>query len=298
MQDYYDVLGVPRTASQKEIRAAFRKLARRYHPDVKPGDKAAEARFKAINEAHEVLSDPEKRRRYDSGEMAWPASAPWERPRAQRQSDSVQFHGVSEADLDSIFGGGSPFADILGGAFSRGGARRRARGSDLETEAEISLEEAFSGTTRTIEVTDERGPRRIEVAIPAGIADGARVRAAGQGGGGGGGGDSGDLFVRVRIRHHHVFERDGQDLRARVAVPLEVALLGGTVEVPTLRGRSILTVPAETQNGARLRMRGLGMPAVNQQSAGDLIAVIEVHLPLPLTDRLRAWAAQLPTIRG
>jgi DnaJ-class molecular chaperone len=166
------------------------------------------------------------------------------------------------------------------------------RGEDVEGEAEISLEEAFRGTVRTLELKGPGGTRRVEVRIPAGIADGARVRAAGQGGSGSGGEAAGDLLVRVRLRPHPTYTREGDNLRLRVAVPLHIALLGGSVEVPTLAGRRVsLTVPAETQNGAQLRMRGLGMPRLRGEGQGDLIAEVDVRLPVPLTAEQREAAA-------
>jgi DnaJ-class molecular chaperone len=162
----------------------------------------------------------------------------------------------------------------------------------VEGEAEISLEEAFRGTTRTLELTAPSGTRRVEVRIPAGIKDGAKVRASGQGSPGADGGGAGDLLVRVRLRSHHTFTREGDNLRIRVHVPLGVALLGGSVEVPTPGGKRVaLTVPAETQNGAQLRLRGLGMPRLHGGTSGDLIAEVDVRLPLHLTEEQRAAAA-------
>lgn len=317
-RDYYQTLGVSRTASEKEIKAAFRKLARRYHPDVNKS-KEAEAKFKEVTEAYEVLGDPEKRRKYDAvGSHTYQAWQQAGRPGAGTPfgagGPQVEYRTVSPEEMEQLFGTTTnPFSDFFHDIFGRGEAAFRAatagrpgraapppasasavsrRGGDVEGETEVSLEEAFRGTTRTLELTGPSGRRRVEVRIPAGIADGARVRAAGQGSPGAVGGTAGDLLVRVRLRPHRTFSREGDNLRVRVAVPLHVTLLGGAVEVPTLSGKRVsLTVPAETQNGSQLRLRGLGMPRLRGEGAGDLIAEVEVRLPLPLSATQRQAAA-------
>jgi curved DNA-binding protein len=317
-KDYYATLGVPRTATEKEIKAAFRKLARKYHPDVNQGSKESEARFKELTEAYEVLGDPEKRKTYDElgteppGFGAFPRAG---RPGARGAAGGpqVEYRTVSPDDLESLFGTAThPFSDFFHDVFGRGSAAGGAtgagssrvrqpappaprRGGDVEGEAEISFEEAFRGTTRTLELTGPSGNRRVEVRIPAGIRDGAKVRASGQGSPGGDGGAAGDLLVRVRLRPHHTFTRDGDNVRVRVPLPLGVALLGGTVEVPTPGGKRVaLTVPAETQNGAQLRLRGLGMPRLRGETRGDLIAEVDVRLPVHLTEEQRQAAASFP----
>ncbi|MBV8194600.1 MAG: J domain-containing protein, partial [Candidatus Dormibacteraeota bacterium] len=179
------------------------------------------------------------------------------------------------------------------GSRTRRSARRQPalRGEDVEGETEITLDEAFLGTSRTVELNGPQGARRVEIRIPAGIQDGARVRAAGQGSPGSGGGASGDIFVRVRIRPHPRFTRVGNDLQTKVPVPLATAIAGGSVAVQTLRGTTVqLTIPSSTQNTARLRLRGMGMPRVRGDGAGDLIAEVDVRVPVPVPDQLRAWA--------
>ncbi|HYA01284.1 MAG TPA: DnaJ C-terminal domain-containing protein [Candidatus Binatia bacterium] len=320
-KDYYATLGVPHTATEKEIKSAFRKLARQYHPDVNKGSKTAEARFKEVTEAYEVLGDPQKRKQYDElGAQtreyeAWQrAGRPGANPFNRSAGPQVEYRTVSPEEMEQLFGTTTnPFSDFFHDIFGRGEAAFRAaatspgrgrgrvteiptpgpqRGQDVEGEAEISLEEAFRGTVRTLELTGPSGTRRVEVRIPAGIQDGARVRAAGQGSGGSAGGAAGDLLVRVRIRPHHTFTREGDNLQVTVPVPLHVALLGGSVEVPTPAGKRVsLSVPAETQNGAHLRLRGLGMPRLRGEGLGDLIAELEVRLPLPLTSEQREAAA-------
>ncbi|MGH7687360.1 MAG: DnaJ C-terminal domain-containing protein [Candidatus Dormibacteria bacterium] len=318
-KDYYATLGVPRTATEKEIHSAFRKLARKHHPDVNPDDKSAEDRFKEVNEAHEVLGDPEKRKRYDELGPRWQEYEQWERagrpgpnPFAARGGpggpggQQFEYRTVSPDELEDMFGDSAPFSDFFetffggGGGFRRGGGaqtfRRRTmpavRGQDVEGDTEVTLEEAFAGTTRTIELTGGDGrSRRVEISIPAGIHEGARVRAAGQGGAGGGGGGAGDLFVRVHIRPHAHITRHGANLETTVPVPLEVAIAGGSVPVRTLKGTPVsLTIPAATQNGAKLRLRGLGMPHVRGEGAGDLIAEVDVRLPAPVPEALEEWA--------
>jgi DnaJ-class molecular chaperone len=309
-KDYYAILGVPRTATDKEIRAAFRKLARKHHPDVNQGDKSAEDRFKEINEANEVLSDPEKRKKYDELGPRWQEYEQWERagrpgPNPFSGGDQFGYRTVSPDELEGMFGSRAPFSDFFqqffGGEPEVGGAgrgRRRVarRGQDVEGDAEISLEEAYAGSTLTVDMSSAEGPRRVEVKIPAGIHEGARVRATGQGSAGRGGGPRGDLFIRVHIRPHPVFTRTGSDLAVRVPTPLATAIAGGTVQVPTLRGTTAqLSIPAGTQNGARLRLRGLGMPHLHGGGAGDLLATVDVRLPQPPPEELLAWAkAQQP----
>lgn len=335
-KDYYATLGVGRGASEKEIRQAYRKLARQYHPDVNPGDKTAEARFKEINEAYEVLSDPEKRKKYDQfgenwqyadqfahtgagaggfGRGAAGRGGAWEFRWAgpQGQPGGIPF------DLGDLGGGFESIFDLFG----RAGGRARARaqkGEDVEHPVEITLEEAYNGATRTIQMETEevcptcngggavnKGPcptchgagivpkvRRLEVKIPAGVKDGERVRIAGQGGAGTGGASRGDLFLLVSVRPHDRFERKGDDLYEDVAVPLTTAVLGGEVEVPTIRGtRVMLKIPPETQNGATFRLAGLGMPRVGSTAKGDLYARVKVQLPTRLTPRQRELFEQL-----
>jgi len=315
-KDYYQTLGLKRGANEKEIKAAFRKLARKHHPDVNADDPKAVDRFKEINEAHEVLGDPEKRRRYDELGPQWEQYEQWEKAGKPAgafrggapfgggsQSGQVEYRTVSSDELENLFGSAeSPFSDFFHTVFGRGastqrGARRQAaprRGGDIEGDVTISLAEAHSGADRTVEMTTEAGTRRVQVHIPAGITDGARVRAAGQGGSGRGGGSAGDLLIRVRVAADVRFVREGHDLRTRVPVPLATALLGGPVNVETPSGRRVeLNIPPETQNGARLRLRGLGMPHVRGSGKGDLYAEVDVRLPLPLNETARAAAERL-----
>ncbi|MBI1886359.1 MAG: J domain-containing protein [Chloroflexi bacterium] len=294
-KNYYDILGVPRNASQKEIRQAFRKLARKLHPDVNPADKNAEARFKEVNRAYEVLSDPEKRRKYDTYGEQWEQAEAFERARQQTGPGGSR---TFTFDLGEAFErqGGSSFDSILDSFFGRG--RRRAgptRGQNLEHPVEVTLEEAYHGTTRVLQAQSESPcptcggsgriasavchvcqgqgvtvrPKRLEVRIPAGVRDGSRVRIAGEGRPGSGGartggrvaGPRGDLYLVVSVRPHERFERKGDDLHTEAPVSLEDAVLGGETQVATVEGKRIaLTVPPLTQNGRVFRLTGLGMP--------------------------------------
>jgi curved DNA-binding protein len=307
VRDYYEVLGVPRSASQKEIQSAFRKLARQHHPDVNPDDPEAAERFKEISEAYEVLSDPEKRSRYDQVGRDGQEYEAWQRAGRPEgspfgQGQRVEYRTVRPEDMEDIFGSESPFSDFFHDLFGRSSGRRAGRGfetrplpgEDVEAEATVTLEEAYRGTTRTVELQTPQGPRRVEVRIPPGVRDGARVRASGQGGPGRDGGQAGDLFIRVNVQPHPVFRREGDDLFARVPVPLDVALLGGEVDVPTPAGTRVsVRVPPETQNGTRLRLRGLGMPRLRGEGSGDLYAEVDVRLPVPLTPEVRELAEKL-----
>jgi curved DNA-binding protein len=311
-RDYYEVLGVPRTASDKEIKSAFRKLARQHHPDVNPDNAEATARFKEINEAHEVLRDPEKRKKYDQYGADWQQYEAWEKAGKPGGSPfggagggagggGVEYRTVNPDDLEDLFGSDSPFSDFFHDLYGRGATGRRGfatapmAGEDVEGETTISLEEAFRGTDRSVRLEG----KRVEVKIPPGIRDGARVRVAGQGSPGLNGGPAGDLYIRVHIRPHPRFQREGDDLRVKVPVPLATALLGGEVMVPTLKGNQVaLKVPAETQNGTRLRLRGLGMPQLRDQGAGDLYAEVDVRLPLPMTAEMRRLAEQIREVAG
>ncbi|HEY74889.1 MAG TPA: J domain-containing protein [Thermoflexia bacterium] len=307
-KDYYQILGVSRDATEDEIKRAYRRLARKYHPDVNPGDKEAEERFKEINEAYEVLSDPEKRRKYDQLGAAW---REWERM-GGRPGDFDWSQWVSTApggqrvyvrygtaeDLEDLFGGSSPFSDfftqIFGGLGGAPGGfefrTRPRRGQDLEQEVEISLEEAYHGTTRLL----QKDGRRLQVKIPPGAYTGLRIRMAGEGGPGAAGGQPGDLYLRVRVAPHPRFERRGDDLYTTVPVDLYTAVLGGKVRVETLAGPVILTIPPGTQNGQTFRLRGKGMPKLRQKGQyGDLYARVEVRLPTRLTPRQRELFEEL-----
>lgn len=318
-KDYYAVLGVDKKASQKEIKSAYRKLAREYHPDVNPDDPQAQERFKDINEAYQVLSDPEKREKYDQLGANWrqwermggnPEDFNWQRwstgapgPGGQR----VHVRYATPEDMEGIFGGAGGFSDFFEQLFGGMGGYRSApnvgvgqrrmppqRGQDIEQPVEISLEEAFHGTTRLLQMDGHR----FEASIPRGVKTGSRVRLSGQGTAGTAGAPPGDLYLKVQVRPHHAFEREGSDLYVDVDVPLYQALLGGEVRVPTLTGDKILTIPPETQNGQTFRLAGQGMPKLgNSDQRGDLYARVNVQLPQNLTDAEKELVRQLQAMR-
>jgi curved DNA-binding protein len=263
-RDYYETLGVSRSASEDEIRAGYRKLARKHHPDVNPGDKSAEEKFKGINEAYSVLSDPQKRKQYDALGHNWKQGAEF-RPPPGWESTRVDFGDVEGFGNFSDF-----FASIFGGG--RAGGRPTAagfarRGSDVEAEAAISLEEAHRGTTRTISLrTPDGNQKSIRVNIPAGITNGQIVRVANEGEPGVAGAPAGDLFLAIRIELHDVFRTLGNgDVELDLPVaPWETAL-GAVVRAPTIEGPVELTIPPNTQGGRRLRLRGQGL---NRRTGG------------------------------
>ena len=316
-KDYYLVLGVSRNASQDEIKKTYRKLARKHHPDVNPGDKGAEERFKDINEAYEVLSDPEKRSKYDQFGAQWqqyeraggrPEDFDWAQWRGQPSGSGTYSRTVSPEEFEQMFGGGgfSDFFEILFGGigrqprsdFERGREYyqpRPQRGRDSEQSLKITLEEAFYGTTRTLQWENDR---KIEAKIPSGVRTGSRIRLSGQGGTGSGGGPTGDLYLKIEVAPNPVYRRDGDDLRISLPVDLYTSQLGGEVEVSTIDRSVKLTIPPETANGKIFRLRGLGMPNLrNPDQRGDLYAIIDVQLPGALSEKEKGLFEELRGLR-
>ena len=313
-KDYYKTLGVPKNATTEDVKKAYRKLARKYHPDVNKSA-GAEKSFKEINEANEVLSDPEKRTRYDTIGPEWEQFA---RGRGARPSGSGGFQYVYTGQPgENPFGDASGFSDFFRTLFGQAGnggfgdaddlftrarprGRTRARqGEDVEGEVEITLPEAFRGTEQVIQISRENGgpPRRLTVKIPPGVRDGQRIRLAGQGSPGENGGPPGDAYLRVRVKPHPFFTRDGDDLRVDLPVAMHEAILGGEVTVPTLKGRVSLRIPPETQNGRTIRLAGQGMPRATG-GYGDLYITVKVVLPTKLSDKERALARELAAARS
>jgi curved DNA-binding protein len=333
-KDYYKILGVPKTASKADIRKAYRKLARQHHPDVKPGDKKAEQTFKDLNEAHTVLSDADKRKRYDTLGPNWESYAPpsgGARPGASPFGGggggpfggfgdlggrNVRYEFRTSGDAGDLGGFSDFFRMMFGGEAQEPATSRRssrtgtatadfddlfsqlrsegATGSSgrpgttarptalppIEATAEVTLEEAFHGTTRLVQVDD----KRLEVKIPRGADTGSRIRLKGRGG------DGRDLIVVTRLRPHPVFTRRGADLERELPITLREALLGGQVQVTTLKGRVLLTIPEGTQNGRTFRLTGQGMPRFNADGTGDLYARVRVVLPTNLSDEAKEAA--------
>ncbi|MGE5529657.1 MAG: DnaJ C-terminal domain-containing protein [Patescibacteria group bacterium] len=299
-RDYYEILGVPRNASQEEIRKAYRRLARKHHPDVNPGDKSAEERFKEINEAHEVLSDPEKRRRYDQLGANWKHGADFTPPPGWQ---TYQVNVEDLGDLGDLFGSMGGFSDffttLFGAAGRRAGRAGRTsagfsvKGRDREAEIILSLREAHRGGKRTITVQGPDRQKQLEVNIPMGVRDGTVIRLAGQGNPGVGGGPPGDLFLKVRIAPDRLFTLSGQDdLQLELPLAPHEAVLGAKVRVPVLDGAVELTIPPNAQAGQRLRLRGQGL---NRRGGGrgDLYVKLKIVVPPQPTERERELYKQL-----
>jgi DnaJ-class molecular chaperone len=327
-KDYYKILGVSKGASADDIKKSFRKLARKYHPDVNPGNKAAEAHFKEINEAYEVLSDPDKRKQYDRYGSSWNA------PGGVRGGTATRTRTYTTPSDDILGDDPTGWGDFFDTLFNRrqspsspGTTTRdfgQRRGEDIEQTVEITFREAYTGTTRVYNVqSPEPCPnckgtgkiglrpcsncggtgvvtkqRKLEVRIPPGAETGSRIKVAGEGQVGIGGGQRGDLLLVVRVKPDPLFERKGDDLTVDVPIPLTMAILGGEAPIPTPDGkRLILTIPAETQNGQSFRLSGKGMPHMRGQGAGNLFARIQVQLPQRLSSRERELFEELARLR-
>ena len=303
-RDYYQILGVPRGAPADEIKSAYRKLAMQYHPDRNPGDKQAEDHFKQINEAYQVLSDPKKRSRYD---QLGDSYSQWQQKGAPGNFDWGQWSGgqaapggpgVQQVNLDELFGEGgfsdffrSIFGDSLGGQSSRGRSGRSAPA--LQQPVPISLKEAFTGTTRTLQ-TDRK---RVDVTIPAGVRTGTKIRVPGAGPSRPDGSAS-DLYLVMDVADDPFFERDGNDLHTQAGIDVFTAILGGEAQVNTLSGKVMLTIPAGTQSEQVFRVAGRGMPAVKHpQVAGDLYVQVKVQIPRQLSAKQRSLLAEAAKLK-
>ena len=301
-EDPYKTLGVKREASADEIRRAYRKLAKKNHPDLNPGNKPAEERFKAIASAYDLLSDPEKRARYDRGEID---AAGQERPEQQfyrryaEGSEGRRYQGGGPGEPE--FGAGFPedLGDILGDFFrSRGGAGQgepiRMRGRDQAYQLTVDFLDAVNGATRRITMPDGK---ELDVTIPPGIDDGQTLRLRGQGGAGVSGGPPGDALIEIHVTPHPLFRREGRDVHVELPVTLQEAVLGARVEAPTPRGSVTMTIPKHSDTGTRLRLRGRGVAAHGRQPAGDEYVTLKVVVGQPdeaLEEFLRHWKPRNP----
>jgi curved DNA-binding protein len=300
-RDLYDILGVSRSASADDVKKAYRRLAKQYHPDVNPGNKAAEEKFKEVTAAFEVLSDPKRRRLYDEfgpdalrtgfDEKRAEEVRRWKRQGAAAGGMPFDFGDFATVNVGEYgaFDFGSIFGDLFGGR----GARVRATpipstGPDVQAELEISLRDAVLGAERDVRVDG----KTLRVRIPAGVSDGAQIRLAGQGGAGAHGGPPGDLFLKVKLREHPHVRRDGKDLVVDLPVTVPEAVNGAEVRLPTFEGPVQLRVPKGAQSGVRLRLRGKGLPDLKGGARGDLYAVVQVMLP-PESPALREAARAL-----
>ncbi len=275
MSDYYRVLGVKKNSSDEDVKAAFRRLARKHHPDLNPGDDAAEREFKKINEAYEVLSDAGNRTSYDRYGDNW--------KHADRlNAEGGTFGHSANYGRGDVFGG--DLFDLLGGS-PRFGSRRAPATQRLETSVEVSLEEAFRGTIRNVSLTGHEGPRTMEVKIPAGVKSGSTVRISPSKGV--------QVMIRVAVRPHSRFTRKGNDLHADVEVPFEVAALGGEAELATMTGSVVLTIPAGGGSARKIRLANKGMPVLGSpEKRGDLIATVRPTVPDDLSDEQRELLTQ------
>ena len=311
-RDYYETLGVSKTASEDEIRSAFRKLARKYHPDVAKDKKNAEEKFKQINEAYEVLSDPEKRKKYDQLGANWNQPGGFQPPPnwgAQQPDGGFSQWGGDNGGVQFEFGG-TGFSDFFEAFFGGGRGRSAfggfsgreataARGADVEADIMVTLEEALHGSTRTVSLR-RSGSNKVEsyqVKIPRGVHEGQRIRLAGQGEAGARGGQSGDLFLRVRLAKHPEFSVEGNDLIHEVKIAPWQAVLGTELKVPTLEGNVRLKIPPGTQGGQRFRLRQRGLSA-SSGTRGDLYVVVQLQVPKKLSERERAIWNELAKLHG
>jgi curved DNA-binding protein len=290
--DYYRILGVNKNASEEEIKKAYRKLARQHHPDLNPNDKEAHKKFQQINEAHEVLSDPEKRKKYDQYGKDWKNAEQFEQARQAQQRSADSWEGNFSGDFE-----GGDFSEFFESLFGGGGRRGRGRtrqarfrGQDIQGEFHLNLSDAYATHQQTFTVNG----RNIRITIPAGIEDGQKIKIAGHGEAGINGGPNGDLYITFHIVNNTRFKRSGNDLYTTVDIDLYTALLGGEVTIDTLGGKIKLKVSPETQNGTRVRVKGKGFPVYKQEGQfGDLFVTYQVKLPTNLTEKQKELIRQL-----
>ena len=300
--DYYKVLGIDKKATADEIKKAYRKLARKYHPDVNPGDKESELKFKELNEANEVLSNPANRTKYDQYGEHWKHGEQYEQAQQQQRSQQSRqsggYGGFSEADFgegadfseffQSMFGGGGGFS---GG--SRGSASGKFKGQDVEASLNLHLRDAAKTHQQTFDING----KKVRITIPAGIADGQKIKLKGHGNPGHNGGPNGDLFITFNIEEDHQFKRMGNDLSSDLEIDFYTAVLGGETLVKTLDGTVNLKVKPETQNGTKVKLKGKGFPVYKKEGEfGDLYVTYVVKMPTNLTDQEKDLFLQLKNL--
>lgn len=292
-KDYYKVLGVDKKATSDDIKKAYRKLARKYHPDANANNPQAEEKFKEIGEAYEVLKDPQKRQRYDQLGSNWKQYANTGWPGGGGQSYTYDFSGGKGFSFGNMGGGFSDFFEMFFGSSANqrsssynfgqdfGGGRSRApqKGQDLQSSIEISLREAYTGTQRSLKLQKEGKTRTVNVKIPAGMKNGGKIRLAGEGGDSPMGGPSGNLYITINVAGHNLFTRKGDDLYVEVPVTIKEAYKGGKIDVPIFDGKVDMKLPPKTQSGRTLRLRGKGMPGLKGKKHGDLYVKIKIVFP-------------------
>ncbi|GAB2572668.1 DnaJ C-terminal domain-containing protein [Spirosoma areae] len=301
--DYYSLLGVPKTASDDDIRKAYRKLARKHHPDLNPNDAEANKKFQQLNEANEVLSDAEKRKKYDQYGKDWQHAEQFEQARhrdAQQQQQRPQSTSGNTGDYDFSDGfGGAGFSDFLSSMFGQEGGpksnRQQAtfRGQDYQAELHLNLRDAYTTHKQTLTVDG----KNIRITVPSGIENGQKIKLAGYGSPGMNGGPNGDLYITFVIADDSRYKRKGNDLYVDEAIDLYTALLGGEKIIDTLDGKVKVTIPPETQNGTKVRLKGKGFPVYKQEgSFGDLYVQWQIKLPTNLTDEQKELFRKLASL--
>jgi curved DNA-binding protein len=296
--DYYKILGLDKTAAEKDIKAAYRKLARQYHPDLNPNDPEANKKFQQINEANEVLSDPEKRKKYDKYGENWQHGEEYEKYAQQQRAHGGQYSGFGQGRTQGFenyenFGGGDFsdfFEQMFGGRSGGGGRQAKYRGQDFNAELHLSLRDVSETHKQTLTING----KNIRITIPAGVENGQTIKIAGHGGPGVNGGPAGDLYITFVVAADQNFRRDGANLYTTTKLDLYTAVLGGEVTIDTLGGKVKIKVQAETQNNTTIRLKGKGMPVYKQEGqAGDLFVTYDVQVPKNLTDKQRELFTQL-----
>lgn len=297
--DYYAVLGVPKTASDDDIKKAYRKLARKLHPDLNPNDPEASKKFQQLNEANEVLSDPEKRKKYDQYGKDWQHAEQFEQARRQQQQSRQQYARSDAGDYDFSDGfGGADFSDFLSSMFGqeggfRGGRQTTFRGQDYQAELQLNLRDAYTTHKQTMTVDG----KNIRITVPAGIENGQKIKLAGYGSPGVNGGPNGDLYITFVIADDNRYKRKDNDLYVNEEIDLYTALLGGEKVIETLDGKVKVTVPPETQNGAKVRLKGKGFPVYKKEgSFGDLYVQWQIKLPTNLSDEQKELFRKLASM--
>ncbi|WNB17058.1 J domain-containing protein [Marivirga arenosa] len=294
--DYYKTLGLSKSATEKEIKAAYRKLARKYHPDVNPDNKEAEQKFKAINEANEVLSDPEKRKKYDQYGENWKHGEEYEKARQQQRQQQQAYSaggasGFNEGDFsdffESMFGGGA--------SFSQAGRSAKFKGQDYHAELNLNLADVYSTQKQVLTVNGQK----IRLTIPAGVEDGQKIKIKGKGGQGYNGGPNGDLYIQFNIAPHPKFKRVGDNLYQDVKLDLYTAILGGELLVDTFDGQVKLKIKAGTDNGSKAKLKGKGFPVYKKEGQfGDMIITYHISIPTQLSDKEKALFKELQNLRS
>jgi curved DNA-binding protein len=284
--DYYQALGISKSATEKDIKAAYRKMARKYHPDVNPNDKDAQKRFQEINEANEVLSDPEKRKKYDQYGKDWKHADQFQAEQAQRQ----QQQSWGQHDFSGGFGG-DDYSDFFSSMFGSGKQRQaNFKGQDFNAELQLNLRDVYTTQQQTLSVNG----KNIRLTIPAGIENGQTIKIKGHGAPGMNGGPPGDLFIKFTVANDPEFKRVGSDLYKTVEIDLQTAILGNEITIDTLSGKVKLKVNPETQNGTKVKLKGKGFPVYKKESQfGDLYITYFVKIPTGLTDKQKDLFKQL-----